>query len=90
MMELMIAARTDPDIAREFIPIVEEYRKIINGIWLDVFKRAGIPDDKAGNFLHFTLYILRGMALLGQLNSHRALRKPVLDAWRAAARTLLR
>jgi AcrR family transcriptional regulator len=89
MIELVIAARTDPEIARDYIPIVEEYRKIINDVWLDVFKKAGIPDKKAYNFLHFTLYILRGMALLGQLKSHRDIRRPVLDAWRAAARTLL-
>jgi AcrR family transcriptional regulator len=90
MIELVIAARTDPEIARDYMPIVEEYRTIINGIWLDVFKKAGIPDDKAHNFMHFTLYIMRGMALMGQMKAHREMRKPLLDAWRQAARTLLR
>jgi AcrR family transcriptional regulator len=89
MIELVVAARTDPEIARDYIPIIEEYRDILNGIWLDVFKKAGIADDKASNFLHFTLYIMRGMAVMGQLKPHRDMRKPLLDAWRVAARALL-
>jgi AcrR family transcriptional regulator len=89
MIELVVAARTDLEIARDYIPIIEEYRDILNGIWLDVFKKAGIADDKAINFLHFTLYIMRGMAVMGQLKPHREIRKPLLDAWRVAARTLL-
>lgn len=89
MIELVVAARTDPEIARDYIPLIEEYRDILNGIWLDVFKKAGIADEKAYNFLHFTLYILRGMAVMGQLKAHREMRRPLLDAWRAAARTLL-
>ena len=90
MIELVVASRTDPEVARDYIPIVQEYRDILNGLWLDVFRKAGIADDKAGNFLHLTLYIMRGMAVMGEVEGHRELRKPLLDAWRAAARTLLR
>ena len=89
MMELVVASRTDPVIARDFIPIAQEYRDILNTLWLDVFRRAGIPDDKASNFLHFTLYIMRGMAAMAPIQGHIEMRKPLLDAWRAAARTLL-
>lgn len=90
MIELVVASRTDPEIARDYIPIILEYRDILNGIWLDVFRKAGIADDKAENFLHWTLYIMRGMAIMGDVKGHRELRQPVLDAWRQAARTLLR
>lgn len=90
MIELVVASRTDPEIARDYIPITQEYRDILNGLWLDVFRKAGIADDKASNFLHFTLYIMRGMAAMAPIKGHREMRKPLLDAWRQAARTLLR
>ena len=45
MIELVVASRTDPEIARDYIPITQEYRDILNSLWLDVFRKAGIPDD---------------------------------------------
>jgi AcrR family transcriptional regulator len=88
MMEIGIACRTNSDIAKGYAPIVEGYRTIINGIWLEVFQDAGIPKKKAEALLHLTLYLFRGMALFGTYAAQPR-RKEIIDQWRFVARQIL-
>lgn len=41
MMEVPVAARTDPKIAREIVALLTQYRRTLNDIWIDAFCRAG-------------------------------------------------
>jgi len=88
MLELLVAARTNPDFRREYVPIVAKWRAQINGIWLDVFEAAGIPRDEAARLLHLTNYLLRGMALTSLWDDDRRTRADALETWRATVREM--
>jgi len=63
LVELLIAARTDPDLAERFLPTVVSRRLHINESWLTIFVDAGLPERKAKEMLNTTLFLTRGMAL---------------------------
>lgn len=83
MLELLIAARTNPGFRRDYVPIVARWRARINRIWLEVFEKAGIPRDAAERLLHLTNFLLRGMALTALWDDDRATRDATLKTWRA-------
>ncbi len=71
MIELLVAARTDQEVAQRFLPLVEPARRHINRVWLEVFLLEGLPERKARELLHMTLFLMRGMALATMLPSDR-------------------
>lgn len=88
MIELLVAARTDPVLAREFLPIVSEWRTQVNDTWFDLFDEAGIPKDRARLILHMTNNLMRGLALTSLWDDTRALRKELLENWRATVKDI--
>jgi AcrR family transcriptional regulator len=63
-IELMVVSRTNREVARVFLPMADRYRRTINEIWLDQFERSGLPSKMAKRVVNFTLYVMRGMALM--------------------------
>jgi AcrR family transcriptional regulator len=82
MIELLVAARTDPQVAERFLPLIEAARRHINDAWLQVFLLAGLPERKARELLHMTLFLMRGMALASLLPLDRHEISRCLASWR--------
>ena len=81
MIELLVAARTDPTVAERFLPVVKSHRRHINDTWLEVFLSEGLPRKQAKQMLHMTLFIMRGMALANMLPLDRSEIGHCLAAW---------
>ena len=62
-LELIVAARTDPDLMTRIRPIMEHYRETTNARWLAVFRAAGLSATQASRVLAMTLNLVRGMAV---------------------------
>lgn len=62
-LESIMVARTDPELMRQILPVMERYRTTCDGIWMKVFKRAGLPAARAKLVLNLTLNLVRGMAV---------------------------
>lgn len=62
-LETLIVARTDPGLMTQILPVMERYRVTCDDIWLEVFKKAGIPARRAKVLLNMTLNLVRGMAV---------------------------
>ena len=60
-MEMMLAARTDPLMNAPFDVFMQNYRKTMNGIWLQAFMHAGYSKDEASFTIMSTLNLIRGM-----------------------------
>ncbi len=89
MLELAIAAASDPDLARRHRPIVARARRSLNGIWLDSLTAAGFARAAAERFILLTHYLLRGVFLVDTWLPYRTNRRAVLEAWSALAPAIL-
>ncbi|TFL13049.1 TetR/AcrR family transcriptional regulator [Pusillimonas caeni] len=61
-LEVIMVARTDPDLMSSIRPIMLHYRRTTNALWLQVFQEAGYTEEQAKTILNLSLNIIRGMA----------------------------
>ncbi len=59
--EVSSAARTDPDLLARLLPMVAEYRQLIEHAWVDAIVRAGNARDWAGAMVMITFHMFRSM-----------------------------
>jgi AcrR family transcriptional regulator len=90
-IELMLAARTDPDLQERLRAVLAEWVKTRDALWAHVI---GYEDwDRLGegisreNFLHLNLSVLRGMAIHASFNMDDTVNDRLLEAWIALATT---
>lgn len=62
-LESIVVARTDPDLMDRIRPVMEHYRVTCDDIWLQVFKKAGVPVKRARMLMNLNLNLVRGMGL---------------------------
>ena len=62
-LEIIVVARTDDDLMARILPVMENYRRQDNEVWLDVFRKAGLPAADARIVLNLSLNLTRGMAV---------------------------
>lgn len=62
-LEVIMVARTDPELMDRMQPVMEHYRQTTNALWLEVFKKAGYTTRQARTILNLTLNMTRGMAV---------------------------
>lgn len=62
-IEIIVAARTDPELMERIIPVMQNYRNTTNTVWLKVFREAGYTPTQAKTILNLTLNMIRGMAV---------------------------
>lgn len=86
MIELAIAARTDPLLGEKQVAITRGFRKSLNAIWLDLFVKAGYPKQQAEVFLKLTHYLFRGMALVAIWSPTKKEYRQLLHEWRSIIR----
>lgn len=89
MIEIMIAARSDRSLARIINPIVQDARRVLNGIWTDTLDAAGYPRENAQRFIELTHYLMRGLFLVGNWLPYQIDRAEVVDTWRQIAPRIL-
>lgn len=63
MLELSVAARTDPKLSRIFHALFEEHRESHDDIWVEALVKSGYDRARARAFIGMTNLMLRGMAL---------------------------
>jgi AcrR family transcriptional regulator len=89
MFETMIAARSNPALARIINPVVSDARRTLNGIWTDRLDVAGYPRKDAKRYIELTHYLCRGVFLVDTWLPYRIDRTEVFNAWRRLAPALL-
>jgi len=62
-LEVIMVARTDPELMERIIPVMDNYRQTTNALWLEVFRKAGYTPKQARTILNLTLNMTRGMAV---------------------------
>ena len=89
MIEIMIAAARNRELARIVNPIVLDARHTLNGIWIETLGVAGYPRERAQQFIELTHYLLRGVFLVSTWLPYEIDRSEIIEAWRRVAPTIL-
>jgi AcrR family transcriptional regulator len=90
MVEIMVAASSEPTLAAVCDPIVQDARITLNKIWTDTLGGAGYSRQSAEQFVELTHYLLRGVFMVETWLPYPVDRSPILASWRALAPTALR
>ena len=88
-LEVLLAARTDPVLMQEILPVMQRYRGLTNTLWLGVFADVGVPRAKAESVLNLTLNLVRGMAVNSLWQKDVKLYRQQLSEWARVARGML-
>jgi len=89
MIEIMVAARTEPGLSRIVNPIVLDARHTLNGIWIETLGAAGYPRERAQQFIELTHYLLRGVFLVSTWLPYEIDRSEIIEVWRRVAPAIL-
>jgi len=89
MLELAIAAASDPGLARLHRPIVARARESLNRIWLEHITAAGFPRRSAERFILLTHYLLRGLFVVETWLPYETDRSAIVAHWSALAPLVL-
>ncbi len=89
-IEIIVVARTDPELMERMLPVMERYRVTCDAIWLAVFKKAGVPAKQAKLALNLSLNIVRGMAINRLWRHDEAYYKAYLKEWTGIANAMLK
>lgn len=87
MLELSVAARTDPKLSRIFHTLFKEHRQSHDDIWVGALVASGYARARVKAFIDMTNLLLRGMALTSVWQKG-GFRGP-LAQWRKLASTML-
>jgi AcrR family transcriptional regulator len=90
MVEIMVAASSEPALAAVCDPIVQDARVTLNAIWTDTLGGAGYSRQSAERFIELTHYLLRGVFLVETWLPYPVDRAAIVATWRALAPTALR
>ena len=90
LIEIMVAARSEPALLKLWNPLVLAARRELNKIWTDRLARAGYDARVARRFIELSHYLLRGLMLAETWLPYKTDRPGVIRAWRALAPAALR
>jgi len=62
-LEIIVLARTDPELQARITPVMMHYRQTTNALWFEVFKKAGYTPKQTKTILNISLNMCRGMAV---------------------------
>lgn len=89
MMEVTVAARTDPKIAREIVSLLTRYRRALNDIWIEAFCEAGYDRKSVVELIKLTNHIYRGMALTAVWAQNKDEDRKLRSLWGRLTKELL-
>ena len=84
--EILMATRSDPDLAAVVGPAHEETLGRSRRSHADHFEAAGLPEDLSDAFLYLNIGLLRGLALEHALGAPLARLQPAVDLVKGMAR----
>lgn len=85
LMEIVAVARRNAELAKANTPVVRQFRRILNTIWIDALCEAGYERRSVVSFVKMTHYLLRGMALTMMWQPRRSEYPKMLEEWRRTA-----
>ena len=86
VLELWVAARTDPDLRTALVPVERTVFEAVHQAVVDV---VGDDDPRTPTLVQFTIDVLTGAAMTGLLTSDRAAHELLVRRWVAALGVLL-
>lgn len=87
-LELWVAARTDPDLARAVVPVDEEFVRTSRELYRELFPPAEYPDAFFSGGLSLAFAVMDGVALQ-RLVPHNDDSQAALDTFKALARLVI-
>lgn len=90
LIEIMIACRSDAELAAVVTPVVTKARTTLNRIWTDTLSAAGYPRENAKQFVELAHYTMRGFFLVSTWLPYKVDRKAMIDSLRQLAPMALR
>lgn len=84
-IEILIAARADPELAQLVFPIISEARRKLDEIWTQILTESGHSREAASRFVEMSLYLLRGMFMVDTWLPYGMDRERVIADWRRIA-----
>ena len=88
MIELHVAGRHDPTLAKELESLQRKARRAMDSIWLDLFVATGASPKRAKQIVEMTDHFFRGVALLACIQT-RAPSAKEIEPWTGALRKSL-
>lgn len=85
MLELSVAARTEPALSRIFHTLYKQHRQSHDDIWIEALVQAGHDQAKVTAFVDMTHYLLRGLALTAVWDKRKKGFRSALNDWRRIA-----
>jgi AcrR family transcriptional regulator len=81
-IDLLVAARTDLALSREYKQLINKTRDDLDEIWSSVFQEMGIPRDQAFILMSLTHNLMRGMAISGLWGTSATTNDELIEYWR--------
>ncbi|MFV0244715.1 MAG: TetR/AcrR family transcriptional regulator [Qingshengfaniella sp.] len=88
-VELLIAARADPELEAVLFPIIGAARSTMDALWAETLEHQGHVRGRAERFVQMSHYLLRGMFFVDIWLPSPVDRGAVLAEWRKLAPTVL-
>jgi AcrR family transcriptional regulator len=82
-IDLLVAARTDLALSREYKQLINKTRDDLDEIWSSVFQEMGIPRKQAFILMSLTHNLMRGMAISGLWGTSATTNDELIEHWRA-------
>lgn len=81
LMEIVAVARRKPELAKVNTPVVREFRKVLDDIWIDALCDAGYERASVESFVKMTHNLLRGMAFASIWQPRKSDYPEMLETW---------
>lgn len=88
MIEILLVARTDAELAEEFNGIIIEVRKTLDEIWHAEFVRRGVSEDRARILVTLTQHVMRGLMITTLWGSDEASIEASIRDWATMVETV--
>jgi AcrR family transcriptional regulator len=88
MVELALAGRSEPALARIHRAAFVKFRKDLDRVWIRTLCDAGLPRPLVEEFVELSVYLLRGMALTELILPQRMSPAAMMRKWHALAAPL--
>jgi AcrR family transcriptional regulator len=81
-LQLISAARTDPDLRDSLVPAIQRLHTALDTIWRGVFDKTDLSAGRVDTLLNMTLCLMRGMAVQAVLRDDPAYYQEILSTWK--------
>ncbi|WP_164549138.1 TetR/AcrR family transcriptional regulator [Amphritea opalescens] len=88
-LELITAARTDPNLKERLMPLIKELHDQLDALWLRFFQTTEASPARVETLLNMTLCLLRGMAVQTVLRDDPDYYVEILEAWKTILSSFL-